>query len=96
MASSNLETYIVEVSANNITDHPQVICFINPKHELYHNKVGWLKEQFKTGLKIKLLYIKGEKRPVGFIEYVPGEYCWRSVDAKGDLRDSKKEEGKRR
>ncbi|UCB44476.1 MAG: GNAT family N-acetyltransferase [Spirochaetota bacterium] len=42
-----------------------------------------MKEQFQNGLKIKLLYLTGEKRPIGFIEYVPGEYCWRSVDAKG-------------
>jgi hypothetical protein len=34
-------------------------------------------------LKIKLLYLEGEKRPAGFIEYVPGEYCWRAVDAGG-------------
>jgi hypothetical protein len=83
MTSFNSETNIVEVSADNITEHPQVICFINPKHEFYYKKVDWLKEQYKNGLKIKLLYLTGEKRPVGFIEYVPGEYCWRSVDAKG-------------
>jgi hypothetical protein len=34
-------------------------------------------------LKIKLLYLEGVKRPVGFIEYTPGEHCWRGVDAKG-------------
>ena len=79
----NFGTKIVEITANNIAEHPQAICFINPKHELYHQKIDWLKEQFENGLKIKLLYIIGEKRPIGFIEYIPGEYCWRSVDAKG-------------
>ena len=79
----NLETNIIEITTDNIAEHPQVICFINPKHELYHIKIDWLKEQFENGLKIKLLYLKGEKRPIGFIEYVPGEYCWRSVSAKG-------------
>ncbi len=79
----NLETNIIEVTTDNIAEHPQVICFINPKHELYHIKIDWLKEQFENGLKIKLLYLKGEKRPIGFIEYVPGEYCWRPVNAKG-------------
>jgi len=78
----NFETNIVEVTAENIADHPQAICFINPKHELYHKKIDWLNGQFEIGLKIKLLYLKGEKRPIGFIEYTPGEYCWRSVDAK--------------
>jgi len=79
----NLETNIVEISADNIAEHPQAICFINPKHEFYHKKIAWLKEQFENGLKIKLLYLKGEKKPIGFIEYIPGEYCWRSVNAKG-------------
>ncbi|MBN2413276.1 GNAT family N-acetyltransferase [candidate division KSB1 bacterium] len=78
-----METTIFEVTTENISEHPQAICFINPKHEFYPKKVDWLKEQFKNGLKIKLLYIKGEKRPAGFIEYVPGEHCWRSVNAKG-------------
>ena len=78
-----LESEIVDVSMDNLSEHPQVICFINPKHEFYHKKVDWLKEQFNNGLKIKLLYLKGEKRPIGFVEYIPGEYCWRSVSAKG-------------
>ena len=77
------ETTIVKVTTKNITNHPQVICFINPKHEFYHKKVDWLNEQFDNGLKIKLLYINGEKRPIGFIEYISGENCWRSVNAKG-------------
>ena len=77
------KTNIVEVTEENISQHPQAICFINPRHEFYAKKIEWLKKQFKNGLKIKLLYLEGEKRPIGFIEYVPGEYCWRSVDAKG-------------
>ena len=79
----SLETTIIEVTIDNISEHPQVICFINPKHEFYYKKVDWFKEQYENGLKTKLLYLKGEKRPVGFIEYVPGEHCWRSVNAKG-------------
>lgn len=74
---------IVNITTDNIADHPQAICFINPKHELYPKKIEWLKKQFKKGLKIKLLYLENEKKPVGFIEYVPGEQCWRAVNAKG-------------
>ena len=85
MEAINPEINIVDVSADNIAQHPQAICFINPKHAFYHKKVDWLKTQFEKGLKIKLLYLKGEKRPVGFIEYVPGEHAWRAVDAKGYL-----------
>ena len=79
----NLRTNIVEVTRDTIAEHPQAICFMNPKHEHYHKKIGWLNEQFLNGLKIKLLYVTGQKRPAGFIEYVPGEYCWRPVKAKG-------------
>jgi hypothetical protein len=57
MESMNLKTRIVEVTVNNIAEHPQAICFINPKHEFFHKKVDWLKEQFEIGLQIKLLYI---------------------------------------
>lgn len=83
MPSLHDESKIVEITSGNIAKHPQAICFINPKHELYDRKLGWLKEQFARGLKIKLLYPAGQKRPVGFIEYVPGEHCWRAVSAAG-------------
>jgi hypothetical protein len=76
---------IVTVNENNLGDHPQSICFINPKHTTYNLKITWLKERFREGLTIKLIYIEGEKRPVGFIEYIPGEMCWRAVSAPGYL-----------
>ena len=78
-----MKTRIVTVTADNLTDYPQVICFINPKHEFYHKKIEWLDQQFKNGLRIKLLFIEKEKKPVGFIEYIPGAQCWRSVQADG-------------
>lgn len=80
-----LKTRIVTVSEENLAEHPQAICFINPKHPLFDKKVGWLKQQFSNGLTIKLLYLEGEMKPVGFIEYVPGEHCWRAADAAGYL-----------
>lgn len=76
------KTSIIEVNAANLNEHPGAICFINQKSEYHRLKVEWLMEQFRKGLKIKLLYIEGEKSPKGFIEYVPGEFCWRPVDAR--------------
>ncbi len=73
---------IVRVTPDNFKDHPQAICFINPGHEYYNKKVEWFREQYKNGLRILILYIKGEKRSVGFIEYVPGAFAWRAVNAK--------------
>lgn len=80
-----INSSIITVDATNLAMHPQAICFINPKHPSYQLKIEWLKERFGEGLVIKLLYVKGEKRPVGFIEYVPGEKCWRAVSAAGYL-----------
>jgi hypothetical protein len=79
----DVNTRIVEVDAENIAEHPQVVCFINPKHDTYYRKIDWLKSEFERGLRIKLLYVEGEKRAVGYVEYVPGEHCWRAVDARG-------------
>lgn len=83
IGSMKFKTNIVAVTAKNIAEHPQAICFINPKHEFYHKKVDWLKKQFENGLRIKLLYLENEKKPKGFIEFVPGEHCWRAVHANG-------------
>lgn len=79
------EVRIVKVSESNLHQHPQVICFINPKHPTYPAKVEWLKGRFGEGMVVKLLYLQGSKRPAGFIEYTPGEHCWRAVSAPGYL-----------
>ena len=72
---------IINVDQKNIAEYPPK-CFMNPKNEGYQIKLGWLKKRFSEGLKIKLLYLEKEKKCIGFIEYVPGEYAWRAVDAK--------------
>jgi len=73
---------IVSVNSDNISEY-QPVCFLNPKNEGYLKKLEWLKESFSQGLIIKLLYLENEKKCNGFIEYIPGEYAWRAVDAKG-------------
>ena len=78
-----METLIVDVTSENIAEHPYTVCFINPKQETFHTKVDWYQKQFLDGLRIKLLYVKGEKKAVGFVEYIPGEFCWRPVNATG-------------
>ena len=76
------DTIIINIDKNNISQYPPV-CFLNPKNEGYLIKLEWLKKRFLEGLKIKQLYLKGESKCVGFIEYVPGEQAFRAVDAKG-------------
>ena len=75
-------TSIVTLTPKNYTEYG-CRCFLNPKHEGHLKKLEWLKERFSEGLTIKHLFIEGEKKPIGFIEYVPGEYAWRAVDASG-------------
>ena len=79
------KTTILDVTLDNIADHPQVICFINPKHAYYPLKIDWLRKRYRDGLKTKLLYLEDVKRPIGFIETIPGEYAWRAVSAEGTL-----------
>lgn len=60
-------------------------CFLNPKHESHLKKLEWLKDRFSEGFTIKSLFVDSEKKPIGFIEYAPGEYAWRAVKAKDYL-----------
>ena len=73
---------IIDVNKENISKYPPK-CFLNPKNEGYQIKLKWLEDRFSEGLTIKLLY--QDNKCIGFIEYVPGEYAWRAVDAKNYL-----------
>jgi ribosomal protein S18 acetylase RimI-like enzyme len=59
------------------------ICgYKNTQTPGFLEKVEWLKKRFAEGMKVKLLYSEKE-RLHGMIEYIPGKYAWRPVDAKG-------------
>jgi L-amino acid N-acyltransferase YncA len=75
---------VIDVNEENISQYPPT-CFLNPKNIGYQIKAEWLKERFSEGLKIKLLYFENDKKCHGFIEYAPGEYAWRAVEAKDYL-----------
>ena len=76
---------IVEVNEANFDDYG-VFCLKSKKNtEGYVNKAKWMRDRFKEGLRTRLLLVK-EKHDLtsrGFIEYIPGEYAWRGIDAKG-------------
>jgi hypothetical protein len=72
---------IITLSPDNAAEYG-CSCFLNQNNIGHHKKLNWLKKRFKEGLILKLLYLNGEKKPSGFIEYVPGEYAWRAVDVK--------------
>jgi hypothetical protein len=70
---------IIDVNASNVDETGFFCCMSKRKSEGYQNKLAWLKDRFAEGLKIKML--GGGLR--GFIEYIPGEYAWRAVNADG-------------
>lgn len=72
---------IVDMDKENIFDYG--FCGTkNPQHEGCQRKAEWFKKRQKEGMKYKVLYSE-EKGTVGLIEYIPGEYAWRGVEAEG-------------
>jgi hypothetical protein len=72
---------IINVTEKNINE-TGFFCYMSSKKKPgYQQKMKWLSERFKEGLKIKMLKLPER----GFIEYIPGEFAWRAVNAKGYL-----------
>jgi ribosomal protein S18 acetylase RimI-like enzyme len=85
--SNEPEYKIVDLNETNINEYG-AFCLQSKKNTKgYKDKFEWIKKRFKEGLRLKLLLInEGAKRGFrarGFIEYIPGEYSWRGVNAKG-------------
>jgi hypothetical protein len=77
---------IISIDESNLDDYLSgPACFLNPAHPAAIEKAKWLKECFMEGMRIKLILLEGEKKPISFIEYIDGENAWRAVDAKGYL-----------
>ncbi len=74
---------IITVDHSNV-DQYGFFCLKNKKAEGYKAKRAWLDDRFQEGLRIKMALDEDEK-PIGFLEYIPGEYAWRPVNAKGYL-----------
>ena len=77
---------IINITPENAFDYtPGPSCFVNPRQAGAQLKLEWMKQRFKEGLTIKVLYLEEEQKSAGFIEYIPGEYAWRAVHAPGYL-----------
>ena len=72
---------IVDTKLDNILEYG-VCGYKNIKNEGLKRKIEWLKDRFSEGMKIKTL-VSDKDGPQGLIEYLPGEYCWRPVEASG-------------
>ena len=68
---------IIDVNIENVQQTGFFCRMSKMKTEGNQRKLKWLKERFDEGLKIKMLKLPER----GFIEYIPGEFAWRGVDA---------------
>jgi len=50
------------------------------EHEGCRRKAEWYKNRLSEGMRYKVLYSK-DKGTVGMIEYIPGEFSWRAIEA---------------
>lgn len=76
------DTELIDLTPNNIADYG--VCGYKDvnKHLELRKKIGWFNEYHPKGLRIKaLLSKKGGYQ--GMIEYIPGEYAHRPVNADG-------------
>jgi len=72
---------LIDVNLSNLDSLP--CCGIkNPAHPGVIAKRRWLRQHLPLGLNAKIL-IDNDGKPCGYIEYLPGEYAWRAVDARG-------------
>lgn len=70
---------LITVDASNV-EKTGFFCYMSKrKSEGFLQKVAWAKARFDEGMRIKMLKLPER----GFIEYIPGEYAWRAVNAKG-------------
>ena len=72
---------IIDTNADNILEYG-VCGYKSIKRAGYPEKIEWLKKRFPEGMKMKTLY-SDKDGTQGMIEYIPGEYCWRPVQASG-------------
>lgn len=72
---------IINVTARNVNETGFFCKMSQPRCEGYQRKLRWLSARFKEGLSLKLLDLSQGGR--GFIEYLPGEFAWRAIDARG-------------
>jgi GNAT superfamily N-acetyltransferase len=72
---------LVDVDAANFDTLP--CCGIKcPTHPGRLQKYHWLEANAKFGLRAKTL-LAPDGQPSGYIEYLPGEFAWRGVEARG-------------
>ncbi|MCP3931002.1 MAG: GNAT family N-acetyltransferase [Bacteroidetes bacterium] len=70
---------IITIDPENVEKYG-FFCVKNKKHSGYIAKLAWLKKRFKEGMRIKMI-LTSDGKQAGFLEYIPGEFTWRIVNA---------------
>jgi hypothetical protein len=72
---------LIDITPENLAGVP--CCGIkDPQHEGREVKTGWFRTYYEKGLRAKVL-VNEKDVQCGYIEYVPGEYAWRGIEAAG-------------
>ncbi|MBT3933477.1 MAG: GNAT family N-acetyltransferase [Bacteroidetes bacterium] len=72
---------LIDTNASNA--HTFSMCgYKNIKQTGYQKKIEWNIAQFEKGMKYKVLFSE-QDGAIGAIEYIPGEFSWRPVNAHG-------------
>lgn len=80
-SSTTLTPRLVDVDRGNFNTLP--CCGIkSPAHPGRQEKCRWLEANAECGLRAKAL-LDADGQPAGYIEYLPGEFAWRGVNAAG-------------
>jgi GNAT superfamily N-acetyltransferase len=70
---------LIDVNAENVSE-TGFFCYMSKRRtEGHRRKLSWVKDRFAEGMRIKMFRLPLR----GFIEYIPGEFAWRAVNAKG-------------
>ncbi len=77
---------MVKLELTNVTldnvDKEGFFCYMSKKKsEGYKRKMDWVKARLAEGMRLKIAL----KDSRAFIEYIPGEHCWRAIEADGYL-----------
>jgi N-acetylglutamate synthase-like GNAT family acetyltransferase len=72
---------LITITDANIDTHGFFCYMSKKKSEGYQRKLRWVKARLAEGMRIKMFPLPER----GFIEYIPGEYAWRAVNADGYL-----------
>jgi L-amino acid N-acyltransferase YncA len=68
---------IIDVNLSNVDELGFFCCMSKPDSAGHEEKLAWVKERFREGLRIKMIQRGGR----GFIEYMPGKMAWKGIDA---------------